>query len=314
MKRSSSPPTVSVVIPAYNAAPWIAETIDSVLAQTFSDFEVIVVDDGSTDETPNIVSSYEDSIRYLRKRNGGSASARNAGIRAAQGAYIAFVDADDLWMPQKLELQMDLLSNDIDLAWVYSDAFVVEEKSDNVLYRAGEHVSLHAGDILRPLVLHDFIPSPTPIVKREVFAVAGYFDESLRRSEDWDMWLRIAAELRASFVDQPLAKYRRHSLGKTGTIDLEYTFQSRMLIIEKALAQNPKRLSGLRDQAIANVYSGVGRLMLKRGASVNARAMFRRAVRLCPRDIKLSSYWLATFLPPRLLKSLTQIRRLVRQR
>jgi glycosyltransferase involved in cell wall biosynthesis len=302
------------VIPAYNAAPWISETLDSVLAQTFDDFEVIVVDDGSTDETPEIVSRYQDSVRYLRKGNGGSASARNAGIRAAQSAYIAFVDADDLWMPQKLELQMDLLSKDTDLAWVYSDALVVEEKSNNVLYRVGKHVSLHAGDILRPLLLHDFISSPTPIIRREVFDVVGYFDESLLRSEDWDMWLRIAAEFRASFVDQPLAKYRRHSLSKTETIDLEYTLRSRLQIVEKALAQNPKRLSGLRDRAVANVCSGVGRLMLKRGANVSARTMFRRAVRLCPRDIELSGYWLATFLPPRLLKSLTQIRRFVRQR
>src|SRR5919201_1733113 len=103
-------PTVSVVIAVYNGARWIAETLDSVLAQSFPRFEVIVVDDGSTDATPAVAASYGDRVRYLRQDNGGQPSARNAGIRAARGSYIAFVDADDLWVPTKLQMQVDFLA------------------------------------------------------------------------------------------------------------------------------------------------------------------------------------------------------------
>lgn len=304
----SNIPAVSVVIPAYNVACWIGETLDSILDQTFRDFEVIVVNDGSTDETSKVVAKYGRRVRYLYKENGGASSARNLGIRAARGSHIAFIDADDLWMPEKLELQMQLLSK-FNLAWVYSDAEVLE--GNKVLCKVSQRSKLHAGDILRPLLLQDFIPSPTPLIRREVFDTVGYFDESplLHIGEDWNMWLRIAARYQIRLVDRPLAKYRRHSASQTGTMNFQYAFQSKLTIIENAIARDPERLSDLHERAIANLYTAMGEWMLKREDPIGARRMFARAIQLRPCHIRSFSYWLATFFPNNILDWLIIARR-----
>lgn len=313
MSESSSP-TVSVVIAAYNAARWTAETLGSVLAQTFRNFEVIVVDDGSTDQTPEVVAGYKDRIRYLRKENAGAASARNVGIRAARGSYIAFVDADDLWLPEKLQLQMDLFSRHPDLAWVYSDAIVFDEESVQEVFRTSDVTKLYAGDILRPLLLFNFIASPTPVIRRDVFDTVGYFDESpgLQSGEDWNMWLRIAAKYRVEFVDRPLARYRRHRAGKSGSGDLKYTFRSRYTIVENAVARDPQRLSDLREQALARVCIGMVGPMVSRGDRRGARLMLGRAARLFPCDFRILLSWLQALLPTAIVDWVPSVRRLRR--
>lgn len=306
-------PIVSVIIPAYNAARWIAETIDSVLVQTFRDFEVIVVDDGSTDETPEIVAKYGNSVRHVRKENGGESSARNAGVRAAHGKYVAFVDADDLWLPEKIELQMKLFTKCPDLAWAYCDALVFDGQTNQVLWKISDTTKPYEGDILRPLLLDNFIGSPTPIIRRDVFDVAGYFDESplIRIGPDWDMWLRIAAKHAIGYVAQPLAKYRWHSSSMTGTTGPQYTFESKLRVIENAVAREPKRLADLRGRAIANLCTIMGKWMVKRNEDAKAREMFIRAIRYYPYDIRILAYWLATFLPvPFLRRTVDTLRQL----
>ena len=312
----SSSPTVSVVIAAYNAARWIAETLDSVLAQTFRDFEVIVVDDGSSDQTPEIVAGYKDRIRYLRKENGGQPSARNVGIRAACGSYIAFVDADDLWLPKKLELQMELFCRRPDLAWVYSDAIAFDGDTGQELFRMGDLTKPRTGDILRPLLLRDFIPSPTPVIRRDVFGTVGYFDESpdLQIGEDWNMWLRIAAKCPVEFVDQPLARYRSHRASTMGSTDLRYAFRNHWTLVENAVARDPERLSDLRGQALAGVCIRAAGLMVRRGDRRGARQMLGRAVRLFPWDLRIPLYWLAAFLPTAVADWALSVRRLLRLR
>jgi len=311
----SSSPTVSVVIAAYNAAPWIAETLDSVLAQTFLDCEVIVVDDGSSDETPEVVAGYGSRVRYLRKENGGAASARNVGIRAARGSYIAFVDADYLWLPEKLQLQMELFSRHPDIAWVYSDAIVFDGETGLELYKMSDVTKLYAGDILRPLLLFDFILSPTLLIRRDVFGTVGYFDESpdLQIGEDWNMWLRIAAKYRVEFVDRPLARYRLRATRQTGAMDVQYAFRSKWTIIENAVAREPARLSDLREHALANVCMGTAKQMLRRGDRLGAREMFTRAISLYPYDARTFAYWLTTFLPKPALNWLRAARRRYRR-
>jgi glycosyltransferase involved in cell wall biosynthesis len=309
--RESSSPAVSVIIPAYNSVPWVAETLDSVLAQTFKDFEVIVVDDGSTDETPAVVAGYGSRVRYLRQEHGGQPSARNAGIRAACGAYIAFLDADDLWLPEKLQLQMDLFSRHPDLAWVYSDVIVFNEGSGREAFKYSDVTKLYAGDILRPLLLFDFIASPTPVVKREVFGTVGYFDESpdLQNSEDWNMWLRIAAKYPVRFVERPLAKYRRHAASKSATASFEHAFQSRWTIIENAVARDPERLSDLREQALAGACLGMVGPMVRRGDRRGARRMLRRATSLVPWNFRILLCWLQALLPTAIVDWVPSVRK-----
>jgi len=312
---TSSHPTVSVIIPAFNAAQWLGQTLDSVLVQTFPDFEVIVVDDGSDDDTPRVAAGYGARIRYLRQENRGEPSARNVGIRAARGAFIAFVDADDLWLPEKLELQMRLFARNCDLAWVYSDALAFDGKTGQDLFRIGQVTQFHRGDILRPLVLVDFIPSPTPVIHRDVFDTVGYFDESpdLQIGEDWNMWLRIAAKYQVEFVDRPLARHRLSATSMTGAMDPQYALWSKWRIIENAVARDPERLSDLRKHALANVCVGMAGWRLRRGDRLGARGLFARAARLYPYDARTLAYWLATFLRMSFLKWLLVARRRYRR-
>lgn len=290
-------PTVSVIIPAYNAERWIGEAIASVLSQTYRELEIIVVDDGSSDATCRIVKDYGDSVIYLHKSNGGQGSARNTGILNATGQYIAFLDADDAWLPTKLEVQMKVLGGNSDLQWVYSDALVFEGVTGRQLYVMGDKTKMQFGGVLRPLLLHDFIPSSTPVVKRAVFDHVGLFDEalSLRGVEDWDMWLRIAARCEVGFVNQPLVRYRVHATSTTS--DLDRRLRGVQRVVERALAREPQRLSDLSSLAYANVWSGIGQWLLKRGKQVEARYLFADAIRSYPKSVKFVGYWLITFLP-----------------
>ncbi len=184
----------------------------SVRAQTFSDYEIIVIDDGSTDRTAEIASSY-DGVLLLTQNNRGAAAARNAGIRAARGKYVAFLDADDVWLPSKLEKQAAHLLENPRTEWSYTDALVFDAATRRTVCRIGERIRLYQGDILRPLLLRSFIPSPTPVVKKTALAEAGFFDEARERriGEDWSMWLRIAERHAATLIDEPLAMIRMHA-------------------------------------------------------------------------------------------------------
>lgn len=287
-------PLVSVVMPAYNAAPWIAETLESVLTQTFQDFEVIVVDDGSTDDTAAVVARFA-RVRCIRKPNGGPASARNVGIRAAQGEYVAFLDSDDLWLPDKLRLQIDLLQES-GLAWAYSDAYAFDEETRRTLFIFSRVRRQYSGDVLEQLFLADFIPMPTPIVRRKVFDQVGYFDESdaLHYAEDWDMWLRIAAYFPIGLVKRPLAQYRVHAASGIQSTLPQALSKAHTRVIELAASREPARLAPLKNRAIARMSVRIGQMMVRRNDLAHARAMFARAFRLAPFELEAYAYWLGT--------------------
>lgn len=275
-------PMVSVVIPAYNASQRIGETLQSVLAQDFTDFEVIVVDDGSTDDTTTVVANFGERVRCIQKLNEGTASARNVGIRAARGEYIAFVDADDLWAKEKLRLQMNFLIR-TGLAWVYSDALAFDDESRKSLFRFGKMFRQYAGDVLEALFLNDFIPSPTPIIRRSVFEHVGYFNSTCSKfDEDWKMWLNIAARYPIGLISRPLAYYRVSGASKTGRRDPLTIIQVDKTIIENAVAKEPARLSPLKNRALANSYFRVGRILARDGNLQEARQLFHYAVQLSP--------------------------------
>jgi glycosyltransferase involved in cell wall biosynthesis len=315
----TSAPIISVVVPAYNASRWIKETLDSVLAQTFRDYEVIVVDDGSTDNTADLIESYEGAVRCVRKANGGASSARNVGIRCSRGSWIAFVDADDLWLPFKLDLQVRMLEKYPDLAWFYSDAYIFESDTRCIRCLASENQRPYTGDILRQLLMYCFIPSPTPLVRRDVFDQAGYFSESpvTRIGEDWDLWLRIAAMYKVGYVHQPTAGIRQHKTSMIGSVDLGYYLNSKLTVVEEALQREPKRLQDLRKTAVANVLASTGEYMLARGARREARKVFREALMDNPSSLRSIFFFLLSFLPAWMLATLKkgrfrfqQIRRL----
>lgn len=202
-------PLVSVVIPTYNSVCYLTEAIDSVLAQTFQDFEILVVDDGSTDETATILEEkYKDRIRYLHKANGGVSSARNFGIQRAQGKYIAFLDADDIWMPEKLATQIEALAKDEKSKVCYSSLLICDEDLNYV----GLNLSPRRDDIISDLLLiGNVVATPSSVIaEMELFHEVGAFDVGLSQCADWEMWIRLSTKTGFIYIDQPLVKYRQH--------------------------------------------------------------------------------------------------------
>lgn len=272
--------SVSVVITCQNYGRFIAETLDSICAQTFGNFEVLVVDNQSTDETHAVVARYADrNVRLvvLPERQWQSA-ARNVAIGLAQGEYVAFVDADDVWSPRKLELQIERLAGSPKEGMVYCDVEDFEDETGIPLRRVSDYSSLPEGDILQQLCLTNFILSPSPVVRRSVLHEVGMWNESVRRCEDWDLWLRIAAKYPVGVVRHALARRRVHRASVMSTeAPLDYYGEARG-VIERAVARDPERLGGLQQRALGVLAYGAGRRMLERGNWGGARRMFWRAV------------------------------------
>lgn len=302
-------PTVSVVIPAYNAAAWIAEAIESVRNQEFLDHEIIVVDDGSTDDTAQVVAAFHGSVHYIHKENGGQSSARNVGIKHARGRYIAFLDADDLWMPNKLSLQMAQLRTNGRM-WVYCDATAFDGQSGRMLYRFGRVAPQHKGDVLALLFLQGFIPPSSPVVQRSVFDEVGYFDEHpvMRFAEDWDMWLRIAARYPVDLVPQSLVAFRVHPTSTTGREDPLTMIQGDLRAIENAVTREPTRLRQYKRRALAYRYRNAGMILARTGRLNQARSAFATAIRLAPTRVETYVNWAACYMGGWPLKTAIQLR------
>jgi glycosyltransferase involved in cell wall biosynthesis len=305
---SSARPTVSVVIPTYNAADLLPDAVKSVLAQTYRDFELIVVDDGSTDATPEVMEAYMDDVRYIQKENGGTASARNRGIREARGEYVAFLDADDVWRPTKLETQMGEHEADPTLAWSYTEVYLVDTESGDILFRKNRGRDQREGDVLRILIREGFITPSATVVRRDVFDEVGMFDESILVTEDKDLWLRIAARYPIRFINEPLVEMRRHPHRKTTTMNLEDALRSRLDIVDRAVQRNPQRLGDLHAVARAGVYVRIGRKWMNRENRAQARKIFKAAIEHAPTHWRAWLYGIATFLPRATLRTLGHLR------
>lgn len=203
---------VSIVIPAFNSVSTIGETIDSVISQTFDNWEAIVVDDGSTDGLRDFLKKYTDPrLKYFYKENGGVASARNLGIKIAEGDYIAFLDSDDIWRPEKLLESINKMTVD-NSELIYSDISMFESDFNfSVKYKYVEPFDI-SNDYER-LLVYDYIPTLSVVVKKSVFLEIGDFDETLKGTEDWDMWIRIAKFYKISYLNKNLSYYRSSSNG-----------------------------------------------------------------------------------------------------
>lgn len=192
---------VSVIIPTYNRAELLKEAVDSVLAQTFRDFELLVVDDGSTDHTRELLKGCGDHITYLFQENQGVSSARNLGIRSSKGAYVALLDSDDLWLPQKLEQQVAIMDQQPDLQLCHTEEIWIRR---GVRVNPRKKHQKHSGYIF-PYCLPLCVVSPSSVmIRRGLFEKVGYFDESLPACEDYDLWLRVTKDYPVHFIEIPL--------------------------------------------------------------------------------------------------------------
>lgn len=210
-------PLVSVIIPAYNCSEHISEAIESVLAQDYPNKEIIVVDDGSTDETTDILASYEEKITLVKQQNSGSAAARNTGIKASHGEFIAFLDADDLWFPGKLSLQTEYMLAHKNIGLVYHD-WIVWSPESNGTYAPLTPPPLKddkfsiveecSGWIYGKLFSDSIIHTTSAMLRKTLIDKAGMFDESLRIGEDYDYWFRVSRYTQIHKLKAVLSAYR----------------------------------------------------------------------------------------------------------
>lgn len=276
-----SVPTVSVVIPTYNRAELIPATLDSVFSQTFQYLEVVVVDDGSTDNTLEVLGRYGSAIRVVRQANQGEGAARNAGIDAARGKYIAFVDSDDLWEPSKLLIQMRALQDSNEGMWIYCLAYAFESDTMRVQSLLGDTDPIHEGFVGSELIKSNFIPSPTVVVRKRALSEVGGFS-SLRMGADWELWLRIAAKYPILRVPQVLAGYRLHPGMISGTTAIEDQLMDRLDVVERAGSWSPNTYQRHLGKARAVQWLGAGVQYLERGMPSESRRAYLMAIKHWP--------------------------------
>ena len=211
-------PLVSAVVVAYNKAGVLADSIRSVLRQTYRPLEVLVVDDGSTDTTPQVVRSFGDRVRYLRKENGGEGSARNLGIREARAPWVAFLDGDDLWLPHKLEVQMGVCERARDLLAVQCSAYCVNDRLEVIEARS----CVPARDRLLDFLLFNNLPAfaSTLVAQRDVLLRLGGFGEDLVILSDWDMACRLARAGTLRSVPDFLVLYRHYPGNRSRNVEI----------------------------------------------------------------------------------------------
>lgn len=226
-------PVVSIIIPTYNCALYIAETITSVLNQSFKDIELIVVDDGSTDATRDIVASFGQPVRLVTQANAGVCVARNRGISEAAGKYICLMDHDDYWFPHKLARQVSILEQQPETGVVYSSFILWHRDESTGQFPSPDSFDLNtylddtvpefSGWIYHQFLIDCWMLTSTAMFRAEIFDQCGLFDESLPYSEDWDLWLRISRSYPFVQLRRPTTLYRQHAQqGNRLARDIDY--------------------------------------------------------------------------------------------
>jgi len=204
-------PRVSVIIPTFNSAPFLGRSIGSALAQSYTDFEVVVVDDGSTDDTGEVVAQFGGRVRYFYQPNAGPAAARNLALSIASGELIAYLDADDMWYPHKLERQVMFMDAHRECALVHSDIAVIDE-SDRVTHLRFNRETMRdvpKGSCVRDLLRDSHVQTLTVVERRDCLEKVGGFDERLKTNEDYFHWILAAMSgMVFGYIDEPLAMYR----------------------------------------------------------------------------------------------------------
>jgi glycosyltransferase involved in cell wall biosynthesis len=302
------PPLVSVVVPTYNGLQYVHEAISSALAQDFTDHEVIVVDDGSTDGTAEVVERQFPGIRVLKQRNRGAAAARNAGVRLARGRYVAFLDDDDAWEPTKLSSQVSLFRSRPELAMVFTNWRAIRE--DGVPVPLRDRGFLLKGDMVKNIFLYSGVATPTVMVKKEVLIHAGLFDEGLHIGEDDNMWMRIALDWPVGHVSDVLVRVRVRS----GSVshDGATFFHGVQQHLEVMQRSYPRLWEHLGSKALRSkqctIHRIAGYYYFERGDLRQARRHLRASLRNAPTMASLRLLAMA-LLPLQLVEALRKAKR-----
>jgi glycosyltransferase involved in cell wall biosynthesis len=274
--------TASVIIPTYNNARFVAQAVESALMQSSVPAEIIVVDDGSTDGTQDVLAGYNDRITVIRQKNRGPAAARNHGYAVSSGDYLLFLDSDDLVPPNKLEIQISFLETHPEFGLVYSAWRQIDESGTRVL---GEVRPNKQGHLLRDILCRRLFFFPgTAVIRRECLEQVGPFDESLFGCEDADLWLRLAhAGYAFGYVDVPLFSYRVHSASITGTVNPRHV-RSWVASLDKFFhtPDLPDEVRALEDRAYSILHYETAARHYRAGQIELGQDQIRQAMARCP--------------------------------
>ncbi|RLB01023.1 MAG: glycosyltransferase family 2 protein [Deltaproteobacteria bacterium] len=275
-------PRVSVIIPVYNGEAFIKDAVDSVLNQTFRDFELIVVNDGSEDNTEDVLLPYIRSIRYIKTKNRGVSAARNMGIRLSKGEFVAFLDQDDVFHPRKLEVTVSYLDAHPDMAMVYTPIDRIDSEG-TMLQR--KRLKGHSGDIFPRLFLKSFIAPSMAVCRKKIFSKIGMFSETLSsEGEDYDLFLRIASRFKVGYVNEPLVIYRLHpgNVSKTKQEVAPFRYEQVLGIHAPHLLSHYRLGWWVYRKRMSKVYREKARVYLKQDRHEDAISALKASLALYP--------------------------------
>jgi glycosyltransferase involved in cell wall biosynthesis len=232
-------PRVSVIIPTYNRAALLGEAVASVLAQTYKDYEIIIVDDGSTDNTREVASHFPPEIKYVLQKNQGVSAARNKGIELSRGEYLCFLDSDDALVENALEKNISFLDSHPEIGFCYGQVYKMDEKGRLLKLRrlrgASTTIIRESGEQIEQLLFRGDIGILAALTRRSCFEKVGYFNTSLRVGEDIDMWLRISMNYKVGYIAEPVGKVRVHAANATTQGKFDALEKSQIDFVKRAL-------------------------------------------------------------------------------
>jgi len=298
-----------VIIPVYNAEKFIKETIESVLEQTYQDFEIIIIDDGSTDKSAEVIKSFDDKrIIYTYQKNQGVSATRNIGILKSNGEYIALLDHDDLWLPEKLERQIPILESNSNVGLVYSDCYIIA-LNGNILGRNFKDHRPHRGKVLPDLFLDNFIPCLTAVIRKNILNHTKFFNPELSIAEEYDLFLRIARSYEIEYIDLPLAEYRIHETNFSK--DAVSAYEEENTLVKTFLERHPGLrdvLSNKVDKRLAAIYYNLGKAYFFQGEVKKSRCFLDKAIKTYM-AVRPFLFKLLTFLGYRFVEKLRKLKR-----
>lgn len=275
-------PLVSVVVPVYNGERFVGECLDSLSAQTYRPLEIIIADDGSTDRSAEIAEQHTALPIVLREPHRCAPAVRNAGIRRATGEYVAFCDVDDLWTTDKIQKQVAIFEAQQEVGFVFTDYARVDAKGENLRYRKVGRLekAFNKSDQFASLVLRNSVPTSTVMLRRSLFERIGFFDETMRIADDWDLWIRVAKSgTRMHRINEVLMHYRLH--GQNISSKIETIHRDRLQVLTKAFdgLDDTPAVRRLKNRALALAYFEAANSLFSVGDRAQFRTFYREARR-----------------------------------
>lgn len=317
---------VSVVIPTYNNARFLQDCLNSILTQTYRDFEIIVVDDGSTDNTRDVLSEFNKHIRYFYQENKGLAVARNVGMDLARGIYITYLDSDDMFLPENLFLKTRILDNYPEIGGVFSDFCIFNEYGvsknkatedffpvfkrkkvglENIFqhieylsHNLEHNIRIMHGNVFKMIFWGNFILPSSMLVRKQILKSVGYFEKDLRTQQDYEYWLRFTKDHNLCFLDDVLVKYRRHTNQLTDHSNIERIFKAVLFIIEKHEIYFKQAISTKEiAQRKAEIYYNLSKVYFGKNDSNNQSKFAKLSISTFPYYYKAYVILIISMLP-----------------